>query len=78
MKFLMLIISVFFAFSSIRGYAYEVNHYMINVTPGYEVWEYIDDCNKSHKLSIKTDTSDKQAIMEWFDKIVKITKENGC
>jgi len=78
MKFSMLIISAFFAFSFVNAHAYEVNYYTIGVTPGYEVWEYIDDCGKSHKLSVKIDTSDKQAIMKWFDKIAKITRENGC
>ena len=53
MKALKSIVILLALFSFTTSMAYEVNYYSINVTPGYEVYEYIDDCGHSHKVSIK-------------------------
>lgn len=61
-----------------KSTAYEINYYTINVTPGYEVYEYIDECGSSHKISIKKSEFSQKNLNNWLDKIIKITEVSGC
>jgi len=58
----------------------EINYYQNNVTPGNEVWEYVDDCGASHKLVTKKENvpGKEKAIKEWLGNILKLTSSYGC
>jgi len=60
------------------SYAGEINYYGINTTPGYEVYEYVDNCKGSHKISIKKDDFNQKTLSDWLEKILKITTSYGC
>lgn len=74
MKKLLLLIS----FMAIQASAGEVDYYQNNVTPGYELWEYIDNCGVSHKLRIKKENSTEEKVSKWFEDIIKLTEAHKC
>jgi len=78
MKIFKKIAILLISLSSTISTAYEVNYYSIGVTPGYEVYEYVDDCGHSHKISIKKSEFNQEALNRWIDKIAKITEAAGC
>jgi len=63
---------------AIQANAGDINMLQIDVAPGYEVWEYIDNCQISHKLRVKKENADHDKISKWFEDIIKLTEAHGC